>query len=199
MAGNVKLEGDLGNRALEMLAEVTSVLEKFGVDYALDCGTLLGFVRENRILPWDNDMDVCTSASEIKKLKKCALHLWFKGYRVRFARATYDYGPIKKGDPRALKIRNRKGLLHRGDLLLDIFIKYPDGEGKMYLMVGAAEESIVQSFCASHLEEKTLYRLGEQEYPIPADYDKYLTSRYGDWRTPVKDWDFHNDDQSRVS
>jgi|AntRauTorcE11897_2_1112592.scaffolds.fasta_scaffold10027_1 phosphorylcholine metabolism protein LicD len=198
MAGDVKLEGSLNEQALEMLSEVTGVLEKYKVNFVLDCGTLLGFVRENRILPWDNDMDVCVPSSEIGKLRWCALHLWFKGYRVRFAKADYSFGPIKKGSPRVLKIRNRKGLLHRGDLLLDIFIKYPDDQGNMLLMVGRSEDSIVQSFCASHLENKTHYDLNGRKFPIPADYDAYLTKRYGDWRTPVKDWDFYSDDQSKV-
>ena len=198
MAGDARLEGDLGLKAMKMLKDVAGVLKKNKVRFILDCGTLLGFVRENRILPWDNDMDISVASTELPKLRKCAFLLWLKGYRVRFARAGYSYGPIKKGAPRILKVRNRKGFLHRGDILLDIFIKYPDIDGDYVLMVGRDDESIIQKFPAAHLMKLTEYCVDGNVFPIPEDYDGYLTGRYGDWRTPVKDWDFYKDDCSKI-
>ncbi len=37
-------------------------------------------------------------------------------------------------------------------------------------------------------------RVGEVTYPVPGRVDDYLTYRYGDWRTPVRDWCYWEDD-----
>ena len=33
-------------------------METASIPYWLEGGTLLGIIRENRLLPWDNDMDI---------------------------------------------------------------------------------------------------------------------------------------------
>jgi hypothetical protein len=40
--------------------------------------------------------------------------------------------------------------------------------------------------------------IGNSDCPIrvPQNIDRYLTFRYGDWRTPRRDWDYFNDDRS---
>lgn len=199
MAGTAQLTGALCEQAQQVLIHVASVLSELEIDFALDCGTLLGAVRENRILPWDNDMDLCVLSTSLPKLKKAYWKLWRKGFRVRFAKAQKNFGPIKKGSPRILKIRTRKGWFHRGDILLDIFIKYPDDNGNTLLMVGDKTNSIVQSFKADYFHEKTTYEFLGYAFPIPKNYDAYLTDRYGDWRTPVKDWNYLTDDNSRLA
>jgi hypothetical protein len=37
-----------------------------------------------------------------------------------------------------------------------------------------------------------------RSYPVPGDVDGYLTLRYGDWRTPVRDWCYWEDDGAIV-
>ena len=41
-----------------MLADTNSVLQKLGIVYWLDCGTLLGAIRDNQLIAWDNDIDL---------------------------------------------------------------------------------------------------------------------------------------------
>lgn len=199
MAGEARLEGSVGKKALSMLKEVTNVLEKHGVEYMLDCGTLLGIVRENRLLPWDNDVDLCVDSSQISKLEKCMFPLWLRGYRVRMAKTYEKTDQMGYKEPRVLKVRNRKRLVHRGDNLLDIFIKYKGDDGFHYLMVGGSFENyILQRMPSEYLENLTTVEFDGKSYPIPEDYDGYLTYRYGDWKTPVKEWDYFSQDQSKV-
>ena len=45
-------------KAIEALRQVKEVLDNYDVEYWLDYGTLLGAVRDGKIIPWDNDIDL---------------------------------------------------------------------------------------------------------------------------------------------
>lgn len=42
------------------------------------------------------------------------------------------------------------------------------------------------------------HEIGDRVYPVPADVEGYLAYRYGDWRTPVRDWCYWEDDGAIV-
>ena len=41
------------------IIDVTNVAKQHGLDCWLNYGALLGMVRENRLLPWNNDAHIC--------------------------------------------------------------------------------------------------------------------------------------------
>lgn len=45
-------------RLLEMADQVTSILDKHHIDYMIGFGTLLGAVRHQGFIPWDDDFDI---------------------------------------------------------------------------------------------------------------------------------------------
>lgn len=53
--------------------------KKNNIDYSLIDGTLLGAVRERKMIEWDDDVDVCLTRKNLEKLKKA-----FESYNGRY-------------------------------------------------------------------------------------------------------------------
>ena len=68
MAYNITLEGKNKVIAERMLQSVATIFSICNIDYWLEGGTLLGIRRENRLLPWDNDIDVSINHDQVEKL-----------------------------------------------------------------------------------------------------------------------------------
>lgn len=192
MAYDITLEGENLENAENLLIEATTIFEKHHINYWLEGGTLLGIRREDRLLPWDNDLDISLHASETPKLLNLVKGLKNKGYRVRHRYFTETSDFFKKDDLRMIKIRTRRffGLL-KGKVCLDVFVKYTHDE-KTYWEIDKKTKFVPSKFYETFKEIK----FKNKNYPIPENTDEYLTYRYGDWQTPVKDWNTSTDDNA---
>jgi len=192
MAYNITLEGKNLEEAERMLPAITEIIEKHKINYWLEGGTLLGIRRENRLLPWDDDIDISLLADEIPKLKALSKELKNKGYRLRERRFKKTCNQFKEGNLRMIKIRERRffGFL-KGKVCLDIFVKYTTNE-KSYWEIDNKTKYVPYHF---YQNLKTIV-FQNKVYPIPEDTDGYLTFRYGDWQTPVKEWNTSTDDKA---
>jgi len=196
LAGKTRLEGKNLDIALKMLHEVTTQLERTSTPYWLEGGTLLGIIREDRLLPWDNDMDISMYKTDQKVLMPIMIKLFFKGYRISTKRYRQDIGPFKKGELRMIKIRNFEPFFRKGKVMLDIFLKRKQ-ENKYFWIVGV-KSPVLKSSPAPFYDELDWVEFNKKKYMIPKDYEGYLTYRYKDWKTPVKTWNFKKDDNAIV-
>lgn len=57
---------------LDLLAEFDRVCRAYGIKYSIDGGTMLGKIRHNGIIPWDDDIDVIITRKEYEKLRVVA-------------------------------------------------------------------------------------------------------------------------------
>ena len=193
MASKVKLTGKYASMANRMLKEVTALLYKYEIPYVLEAGTLLGIVRENRLLPWDNDVDITITSNNLDTLLKNRWKFYLKGYRLRLRRYRQDTGPFKKGMVRLVKVSLLRFYLIKRVNLLDIFVKYPFNDE--YLWTLGNKKSVLKGVPKKFYDNRTEIEYQNRKYTVPQDYEGYLEYHYGDWRTPVKEWNFWTDDK----
>ena len=197
MAGTNKLsDGNNLEIAEKMLHDVTRIFEMTKAPYWLEGGTLLGIIREQRLLPWDNDMDISMFDSHKLKLFFIIPMLIFRGYRLTFQNHQADMGPFKKGQLKIIKIRNYTRRFKKGTVTLDIFIKRQVQEDCLWVV--GINQRVLKSTPASFTTNLSFWDFKDKEYSIPQDYDGYLTYRYNEWKTPQKEWDFRTDDQAII-
>ena len=190
--------------AIKMLTNIDTVLKEFGIAYYLDFGTLLGAVREKGFIPWDDDMDIslCEEKDYAKipeVLKVIAQRYGYRTYLYTFEDAINKR--IQKGDTlffkdidftdkqnyQIAKIRSNKfWKFGRGNTQLDIFFKYKK-EGYLYWYATGMINKIEEKYLSKGFKKIRFFDLSCQ---IPADFDPYLSSIYGDWKQENKSWTY---------
>ncbi len=170
--------------AQKMLEDVTTVLEKHNIRYWIDFGTLLGIVRENRLLPWDDDLDISILADDREKMHNVVMpEIKRMNYRTYSRYQIIDDGILKKDDFRSFKVRNYMWKFFRGSVALDIFVMYKKDDFFYWREFGKKHK-----IPALLLSEFETIEFNNKLYRKPKDHDKFLTYHYGDWRTPNKDY-----------
>lgn len=194
MPGPNKLTGKYAKIAVKMMENITSVLEEAEIPYILEAGTLLGVVRENRLLPWDDDVDLTVTRQYEDKVLKAlkSPKLWC--YKVRVKKYNRDLKYFKKGEVRIIKIKHFSLPFFNSDVSVDIFLKRLVDDD-YYWTVGI-KRPVLKSVPKRFYDEHTHLEFKGKKYMVPKDYKGYLVEHYGDWQTPVKTWNFKLDDKS---
>ncbi len=191
--------------SLKILQATIETLDKHNIAYYLDYGTLIGAVRDKGFIPWDDDMDISlvhesdykNIPAVLKDIKKLGFRTYLRSFEDSIEKAetngneTVDIKDItftEKESYRVAKIRNNKfWIFGRGGSTLDIFFKY-EKDNKITWMAQRKLHSIEKSKLSDELIEIDFYHL---KCKIPKNYDEYLTSMYGDWKTPKEDWQYY--------
>ncbi len=193
MPGKYTLTGRRAEVAKKMMKNITQVFNNNEIPYILDAGTLLGITRENRLLPWDNDVDITVTRHFEDKVMNCLNQIRRKGYRVRVKHYSEDLKNFKKGELRIIKIKNFSLLTFKSDVVVDIFLKKQVGDN--YYWTVAVKNPVLKSCPIRFYDEIKKVNFDNTEYTVPEDNEGYLAYHYGeDWRVPIKSWDFRVDD-----
>ncbi|MFQ6607383.1 MAG: LicD family protein [Fidelibacterota bacterium] len=193
MSGKYRLEGKNADVAVRMLEKITTIFEECGIKYVLTAGTLLGIYRENRFLPWDNDLDLRVFHEDMDKIIKAISKIKWAGYLVRVRYQHKDDPPLKLDDIRIVKIYNRKYLFTKGEVMMDCFIatRYND---QYIWSCGGFKHYTKKSVPSRYYDDLDGVVFKGKQYAVPAHIEEYLTFRYGDWKTPQEKWDYRKDD-----
>ena len=110
---------------LEMLIEVDRICEKNGISYSLDGGTLLGAVRHQGFIPWDDDLDVTFKHEEYEKFfVACQKDLdtsrfFFQDFRTD-KNYRWGYGKLRRLDTEYIK-KGQEHLKQKTGVCIDVF------------------------------------------------------------------------------
>lgn len=219
---------------VENLREVKHVFDKAGIRFWLDAGTLLGAVRERKIIEWDLDVDLGTWHHNVEAILRSFRQFTERGFKVVFVRRTgsvaierfgYNIGVNlyrKQGKcawtvattPICLTNSRRKILYWLMNVLIKV--RYANPEAKRLRKSEAFSfliPSKVRRFLADvawflcdrhklttlviipkhHFENLSTIDFYGMKFSVPCDTEKYLAYRYGNWKTPVKNWKFKDD------
>lgn len=61
---------DLHQMLLDMMVEIDAVCRKHGIEYTLLGGTMLGAVRHQGFIPWDDDIDLAFTADALEQFSR---------------------------------------------------------------------------------------------------------------------------------
>jgi len=184
-------------KILKMFKAVISTLNKYNIEFYIDFGTLIGAMRDKKLIPWDHDIDISLlNKEDYVKIPNVLEEIKKKyGYRIylnTFEDAIKQYNVseqkvdfAKLNDYKIAKIRTNKfWKFGKGYLCIDIFFKYEKNE-KLYWCAFGNSYSTSSKPLKEGLVEIDFYNL---KVKIPKNYDEYLTNLYGNWRVPKKDW-----------
>lgn len=139
----------------EMLQFLHNRCEKLHIRYCMGCGTLLGAVRHQGFIPWDDDLDVYMSMEDFEVFKN-----GFKSeeFFLQMPENEREYGSVvfklRKNGTR-MRIPARAVLdIHHG-IWLDIFVYTNAGKTKLTKKLQVFFLRCLQSFRLKYYHKKT--------------------------------------------
>lgn len=155
------------SRAERALLDIKALLEKHKVEFFLVSGTLLGCIREGRILSHDKDVDI---------------GVW-DNTNVNFLLSIFR----KSGMFYILALRSAHvvRVKHVNGTAIDVFVHYRCTNNYWHAGV-----KIKWNNTPFRLVE---YPFLGAKFNIPSDYDLYLKENYGDWETPKQHFNSSTD------
>jgi len=167
----------------QLMKDVDDIFNFFGTDYWVDGGTLLGCVRHQGFIKWDDDLDVCVEKKNKNDLKKILLALESLDYDVRMISTTiFNVGHRK--------YKERRKVNPWSCPCIDIQMM-EENKGKIFELNFRLKHPQVY-FLREDLFPLQELPFGPLNLPCPHSPNRYLEALYGsDWLTKAHVWNHH--------
>lgn len=181
-ADDEEREGDFSiDHARKALKDFAALFPKDQWPWYLVSGTLLGVYRDGGFMAHDYDIDLGVNADDVDVVAMLDVLEKAPEFVVKKVDHHLEVSRLKSGDYDIQAYRTMYKVIHQDGLNLDIFIHYLEGD-------------VLWHGSVIHRWDNKVYGLTDYELagiPVlgPDQPDRYLTENYGDWRTPVTDFD----------
>jgi lipopolysaccharide cholinephosphotransferase len=194
---DVSLGPESEEEVIRFLYSVSDVLNEAEVDYWIEGGTLLGAVRDGKLIPWDHDLDLGMKFTTDRDMKKLVRRLKRRFY-VSVKGFPQKEGIWQLGNYRLLKVYPTRLLFLKKKLCLDLFVYYrgtpPGSQEEAYLYCVWGRNAYHQT---EHFDTLGRMEFYGGQIPVPGGTEQFLETKYGaDWRTPKRRWNVALDDGS---
>lgn len=175
---NVSFDKNSAQQALKDMAATLSIKQW---PWYVVSGTFLGLHREGGFLAHDYDIDLGINAEQIDYDELVATLNASSVLVVKKIDHYIDVYRDENSQRRIRKVPSIIKLIHENGMQIDLFIHYTEN-GRCW------------HGSSIHRWENTPFELVERELEgvtvyAPANADTYLTENYGDWRTPITEFD----------
>ncbi len=123
---------------LEILKQIDQLCRKYSISYSLYAGTLLGAVRHQGFIPWDDDLDICMSRADYQRFLQAWEEVRPVGYilqnKENSPEFSQSFSKIRKNHTCFLETKWEIGRYHTG-IYVDVFPidRIPEGHLKRRL------------------------------------------------------------------
>jgi lipopolysaccharide cholinephosphotransferase len=144
---------------IEMLAEVDRICRLHHINYAMIGGTMLGAIRHQGYIPWDDDADIGLLREEYEKFRKvCETDLDHDRFYFQDMRATpgyrWGYGKIRRKNTYFLR-EGQAHMPYESGVFIDIFPFDNVPDGKLAEKIHNLHCTIIRKILWSEVGKKT--------------------------------------------
>lgn len=162
-------------KANQLIVKISKILKD--VPHFYTFGTLLGIARDERLIPWDDDIDIAIFATDVSKIQSLLvknMNQFEELFDVHLFLRVYS-----NGNPASITL----DCIENGhkQFMVNFDCMYVDGN-----MVKQELNDTPIKFFEGH-DELTFKGTSIQ---VPKDYEAYLDYSYGDWHTVKKNTSF---------
>jgi lipopolysaccharide cholinephosphotransferase len=175
--GKTKKLKDIQKKLKELFSAFNKITKMYGITYCIESGTLLGAVRHQNMIPWDDDIDVQMTGEDINVLLKHKEEIRRMGYNVTFDDKIYRF---------------KEYTTEKNIPYIDIFEVREERGKVMYKEPYNKERWPKYWFKPSEKYPLKVYKFGRLNVLGPNDPYPYLIRGYGsDWNQGIV-WEGHH-------
>jgi len=142
---------------LEMLVEFDKICQKYELKYWLDSGTLLGAVRHDGFIPWDDDIDISMPVEDYRAFARIAKDELPKGMflqnKLTDPTFPFDYLKIRSDKATIIEFHEEgKEVDYHQGVFVDIFPMFAINETKINHLFYQYSLSAIRFFSAKKFD-----------------------------------------------